>query len=169
MTRAIRRLAVAGLPVLVAAVMAAPVSAAAQPATAGGSQPAGVSALAATNTPAGVLPASAPADCPSGDLCFWVDAGYIGKMGMFSGNNGNWGDFSQSQCSGGTWNDCASAIYSHGSVDNARVFKDINGGGGGACLPRGTLWSNLTSHYFDNGVNMNDQISSNDWISSACP
>ncbi len=147
----IRKLAVVGLPVLVASALATPASAEAAPFT------------------SGVAPASAPADCPAGDLCFWVDAGYKGAMGELAGNNGSWTKFSEQQCPHANWNDCASAIYNHGTSDNARVFRDSNGGGGGACLPRGTLWSNLTSHYFDNGVNMNDAISSNDWISSACP
>ncbi|GIH19431.1 peptidase inhibitor family I36 protein [Rugosimonospora africana] len=151
----VTKLALIGLPVLAAAALAAPASA----------HPSTTSSV----RPSSVVPASSTADCPLGDLCFWVDANWIGKMGMVSGNNGSWTKFAEPQCNGGTWNDCASAIYNHGQYSNARVFKDDNGGGGGSCLPRGTMWSNLTSHYFDNGVKMNDQISSNDWVSSACP
>jgi peptidase inhibitor family I36 len=166
MRSAFTRLAVLGLPALAAAAaLAAPVPAAAT----GTAQASGSAAVPNAAITTSVTPASSPADCPVGDLCFWVDAGYVGKMGMVSGNNSNWNLFGQPACSTATWNDCASAIYAHGQYDNARVFRNSSGGGGGACLPKGTMWSNLTSHYFDNGYNMNDSISSNDWISTACP
>jgi hypothetical protein len=176
----ITKLAVIGLPAFLAAALAAPVSASAQSSTTGTVQSTGSVATVGTGSTAGAsavpvndlsadaVPAAASA-CPLGDLCFWVNAGYSGAMGRVANNNASWTHFAQSQCRGGNWNDCASAIYNHGQFDNARVFKDNNGGGGGVCLPRGTMWSNLTARYFDNGVNMNDAISSNDWIASACP
>lgn len=139
------KMALVGLPALVAVAVAVPASA----------QPAAV-------------PASSAADCPAGYLCFWANAGWGNPRGQVSGNNGSWTKFSQAACNGGTWNDCASSIYNHGSFDNARVFRDNDGKGGGRCLPIGTKWDNLTAQYFDNGVKMNDAISSNDWITSAC-
>jgi hypothetical protein len=143
--RMLAKMAMVGLPAVVALVAAVPSSA-----------------------QASVSPRSSTADCPSGYLCFWVDANWVGKMGKVAGNNGSWTNLSESTCKGGTWNDCASALFNNGAVDNARVFKDANGKGGGRCVVRGTKWSNLTAQYFDNGVKMNDQISSNDWVSSAC-
>lgn len=166
MKAVITKLAFIGLPFLVAAAVAAPASASARPPVTGSVHSTGVAAT--VDTGASVVPATSPSQCPVGDLCFWVSAGYVGAMGEVADNNGSWTKFSQSQCAGGTWNDCASAIYNHGQYDNARVFRDNNGNGGGVCLPRGTMWDNLTSHYFDNGYNMNDAISSNDWITSAC-
>jgi hypothetical protein len=177
----ILKLTTVGLPALVAVMLAAPGSASAQPSTVGSVASVGsvttvgigsaadAASVTAIHLSADLVPATSPSQCPSGDLCFWVGAGYTGAMGQVAGNNASWTRFSQSQCAGGTWNDCASAIYNHGASENARVFRDANGGGGGRCIPRGTAWNNLTSQYFDNGVKMNDAISSNDWITSACP
>jgi hypothetical protein len=144
MRKVIAKIALAGVPVLMALAVAAPASAA--PSAAAGS----------------------PAACPAGNLCFWSDAGYGGAMGKVAGNNGSWTKFPESACATKNWSDCASSIYNHGSFDSARVFHDINGKGGGRCLPIGTKWDNLTDQFFDNGVKMNDAISSNDWITSAC-
>jgi hypothetical protein len=148
---AIAKLALIGLPALVAGGLVAPGSAFARPST--------------VDT---VVPATSPSQCPSGDLCFWVDAGYVGQMGKFAGNNANWTDFSEAQCKHGNWNDCASAIYNHGASENARVFQNSNYQGGVRCIARGTLWSDLTKQSFNNGGNMNDAISSNDWTTAAC-
>jgi Peptidase inhibitor family I36 len=170
----ITKLAVIGLPTLVAIGLATPGLAFASPSTVDSVRSAGsTSTIAGTGSTAdglstGAVPATSPAQCPSGDLCFWVGANYTGAMGELSGNNGSWTKFTELQCLYGSWNDCASAIYNHGASKNARVFRNNNGGGGGRCIPRGTAWSNLTSQYFDNGANMNDAISSNDWVSSAC-
>lgn len=162
MKSVITKLAIIGLPTLVASALAAPASA-----SAATGRPAGSAATGGAGSTVG--PATSPSQCPSGSLCFWVDAGYVGKMGKVSGNNGSWTKFSESHCAGGTWNDCASAIVNHkGSGYSARVFKDNNGGGGGRCIPNGTAWSNLQAHYFDNGVKMNDNISSNDFITGGC-
>ena len=62
------KLAMAGLPALVAVAIAAPASA--QPATGAG------------YLENSVTPASSTADCPAGDLCFWVSANWVGKMGV---------------------------------------------------------------------------------------
>lgn len=159
--RVITKLAVIGLPTLIAAALAVPTSASAATGRSTGS-------AATVGAGSMAVPATAPSQCPSGSLCFWVDAGYVGKMGKVSGNNGSWAKFSESQCAGGTWNDCASALVNHKSGYSARVYKDNNGGGGGRCVPYNTEWSNLQAQYFDNGIKMNDNISSNDWITGGC-
>lgn len=130
-------------------------------------------AKAAGHTAAGPGP-SVPGSytsCPASDLCFWVNANWGGDMGRFAGSNPWWGDYSQSQCRGGTWNDCASALYNNGTQDNAIVYQNINYGGQAQCIEqRTTFYSDLAHNYYDNGSgsNMNDSISSNNWTPYAC-
>ncbi len=108
--------------------------------------------------------------CPSTYLCFWVNANWGGAMGKLAGPNPTWAAFSQSQCSGGTWNNCASALYNHGSSDQALVYENTGESGPYACIPRSvTSFNNLTQWvYGQDGHSMNDSISSNAWTTNAC-
>jgi hypothetical protein len=156
------RLAMIALPMVVAGALIAPTAVSAAPAASAQS----TTVTAADTSQAAATSAASFSDCPLQFLCFWVDAGPSGAMGKFKGDNDNWGNFSQQTCQTHNWNDCASALYNHGEFDAVSVFQDINGSGGSACLLIGTKWSNLTVHNFQNGANMNDQISSNKWHTS---
>jgi hypothetical protein len=108
--------------------------------------------------------------CPSTYLCFWVNSGFTANWGKFAGNNPSWGAYSQSECAGGTWNDCASSLYNNGSTEQALVWQNNSYKGGYACVARGTtMYSNLANWtYANNSASMNDSISSNDWTTNAC-
>jgi hypothetical protein len=108
--------------------------------------------------------------CPSTYLCFWVNANWGGAMGKLAGPNPTWTVFPQSQCRGGNWNDCASALYNHGSSDQALVYENVGESGPYACIPRGTTeFANLTQWvYSQDGHSMNDSISSNAWTTNPC-
>jgi hypothetical protein len=108
--------------------------------------------------------------CPSTYLCFWVNSGFTANWGKFAGNNPSWGAYSQSECKGGTWNDCASSLYNNGEHDQALVWQNNSYKGGYTCVARGTtMYSNLANWtYSDSSASMNDSISSNDWTTDAC-
>jgi hypothetical protein len=108
--------------------------------------------------------------CPSTYLCFWVNSNWGGAMGKLAGPNTTWAAFKQSQCSGGTWNNCASALYNHGASDQALVYENTGKTGPYACIPRSvTSFSNLTQWvYAQDGHSMNDSISSNAWTTNPC-
>ena len=83
-------------------------------------------------------PASAAGSCAgAGYLCFY-DYG-TATYGNVSGNNGYWGNFG--------WNDRADWFYNQGTSCTVRVYKDINGGGGGYAITRGSTlrWDNVVS------------------------
>src|SRR5690348_7399782 len=89
-------------------------------------------ALAAVATavliaPAGPASASS-ADCPSTNVCWWEDAGYTGRMGHSVGNQENLKrrETPAAHCDG-TWNDCASSVYNHGTSGCA-VFLFVDAG-----------------------------------------
>jgi len=108
--------------------------------------------------------------CPSTYLCFWVNANWGGNWGKLAGANTAWSVFPQSQCKGGNWNDCASALYNNGEHDQALVWQNNSYKGGYTCVARGTtMYSDLANWtYSDNNTSMNDTISSNDWTTDAC-
>jgi hypothetical protein len=127
------------------------------------SAPVPVSAHAAKAAPA----AAAKSDCPSTYFCVWVNSGYNNGPGKFGGNNDNWSNFSHSGCQSGTWNNCASSGYNHGSSGlGVEVYNGINRGGASACLPQGWSLSNFSGFvYPGTSVGFNDSISSNLWTS----
>lgn len=115
------------------------------------------------NSPATAAPSAVPAGCTSGNLCFWVNAGFNDGPGKLGGTNGDWRLFSHTSCAGGTWNDCVSSLFNDDTVDAEIVFKDINFGGDSRCLPLGASFSDLSKVAYTTGgqSNMNDSISSN--------
>jgi hypothetical protein len=127
--------------------------------------PAGHAAPPASSTTSTVdsRPLVGPSDCPSTYLCFWVHPGWNGRMGKFSGRNDNWGWYSQPQCAGGTWNDCASAIWNNGRSCEAVVHEHPNQGGANWVINRNTGSDNLAFNGKPTGGNWNDVISSNRW------
>jgi hypothetical protein len=149
------KLALIAVPTIVAGSMMFAPAASAAPATTS------AAASAATVAPAGM------SACALGDLCFWVDAGYLRAMGHVSGNNAYWGAFPQSECQTGTWNDCASSLYNHGRFDAVLVYQDAGPSGSFACVARGASWSDLTQRHSNDGHGLNDAISSNAWLSVA--
>ena len=108
--------------------------------------------------------------CPSTYLCFWVNANWGGNWGKLAGPNPAWSVFGQSECAGGNWNDCASALYNNGQSDQALVWQNNSYKGGYACVARGTtMYSDLANWtYANNSASLNDSISSNDWTTDAC-
>jgi hypothetical protein len=128
--------------------------------------------IAAASSPAAQRPVasqttSAPAArgaCPRSDLCFWVDINYGRARGRVAGNNPDWRRFRQPQCRGGNWNDCASSFVNNGTRDAVVLYQDIDYRGGRLCLPRGAAIANATQRRFNNGVNLNDAVSSNRWV-----
>ena len=87
---------------------------------------------------ASAVPAHAASSCAgAGYLCFY-DYG-TAQYGNVSGNNGYWGNFG--------WNDRADWFYNQGNSCTVRVYKDLNGGGGGYAITRGSTlrWDNIVS------------------------
>ncbi|MGW0942001.1 peptidase inhibitor family I36 protein [Streptomyces sp. NPDC002623] len=73
----------------------------------------------------------------------------------------------------GASNDKATSVMNRGYTggrDVVAFYQDINYGGGHACLKPGELYAdNLTDNAFTNGVNVNDAITSHQWVvASAC-
>ncbi len=130
--------------------------------------PAAASALPVPATHAAPNAPAASATCVSGYFCFWVNAGYVGARGQLAGNNSNWTVFAQSQCKGGTWNDCASAGYNDGSSgDGVIVYQNAGFGGGAFCFPQFSVAPNFTQYEFSNGAGLNDAVSSNQWVGAS--
>ncbi|MEU2622943.1 peptidase inhibitor family I36 protein [Streptomyces sp. NPDC007157] len=125
-------------------------------------------AVSGTTASASVSP-QAIGDCPSTYFCFWVNSGYGDGPGKFSGANTNWGAYSHSSCSTGTWSDCASSGYNHGTSGlGVEVWRDINYSGLSACLPKDWSNSNFANLVWPGtSTSFNDSISSNYWT-SAC-
>jgi hypothetical protein len=159
------KLAVIAMPIIVAGGMIGAPAASAHSSTA--APVAHTEQAASTSAQPSAMQPAALSSCPASNLCFWVNAGYAGNMGKFAGDNGWWGQYSQAQCASGTWNDCASSLYNHGNYDAVYVYQDVNGGGGRACVAKGTAWSNLTTLHYNNGAGLNDSITSNKWGTSA--
>lgn len=128
------------------------------------------STTASPSTTAGTAsPAAVPTNCTVGYFCFWVNSEFTGDEGYFAGNNANWGDYAESQCKSGTWNDCASSAWNDGQSDSVIVYQNINYGGGSFCFPLHTYVDNFASsaYAFSNGASLNDAVSSNKWYPSA--
>ncbi|HEX5115727.1 MAG TPA: peptidase inhibitor family I36 protein [Pseudonocardiaceae bacterium] len=140
-------------------------------------------AATAPSQPSAVQPLSSPTDCSNmvtsagRPLCFWVDANFVGKMGVVFGTNDSWtgAAFAQPACGGGTWNDCASALYNAGS-EIAIVFKNIDRKATDEfqCIAPGTMsFKDLALNSWPQPAHgtMNDAISSNEWTPSGaqCP
>ncbi|MGW4907878.1 peptidase inhibitor family I36 protein [Streptomyces sp. NPDC004270] len=106
-------------------------------------------------------------DCPSTYFCFWMDAGYPGAPGKLSGSNPDWRVFSHTGCANGTWSDCASSGYNHGTSGlGVEVYRDINYSGLSACLPKDWSNSNFANLVWPGtSSSFNDSISSNYWTS----
>jgi hypothetical protein len=102
--------------------------------------------------------------CNPGDLCFWVNINRGGAKGRVSGTNSTW-PWTQAQCAGGTWNNCASSIVNNGTQCTARVWADASYGGAHLDVLRGNDFINLTDHYITFPFrDWNDEISSNSWV-----
>lgn len=165
------KLALITVPLMVAGVLIAPTSASAHPASAVTTsvEAARAASAASTLAPAAIVPAAVgPAALPPcivQYLCFWVDAGGGRNRGVVKDDNAWWGNFLQSECQTGTWNDCASSLLNDGATSAAFVYRDINHPSSGVkqCIKRGDYWSNLTTRFYNNGQQMNDSISSNTW------
>lgn len=97
-------------------------------------------------------------ECASGDLCFWVNAGYSGARGRVSGNNPNWTDFAQSSCRNGTWSDCASSVWNNGQRCDVQLWSQPNYVDQVRTVRRGASFDDLRSIYF------NDATTSNKWV-----
>jgi hypothetical protein len=107
--------------------------------------------------------------CDATYLCFWVNTGRGGAEGKVAGSNPNWADFSQSQCAGGTWNNCASSLVNAGTSGlGAQVYEDTNYKGGDMCLSDDEYLANLTNYTWADGSSVNDSISSNNWETEEC-
>jgi hypothetical protein len=111
----------------------------------------------------------AVSDCKETFFCFWVSADYKVAMGKVAGDNKSWTAFAQSACEKGTWNDCASSGYNHGTsgmgvrvYENSNYNQDVSGGS--KCLPKGWQGSTFTRVYWaGTSTSINDKISSNKW------
>ncbi|RPE43741.1 peptidase inhibitor family I36 [Streptomyces sp. Ag109_O5-1] len=114
------------------------------------------------------LSPQAKSDCPSTYFCFWQDAGYPGTPGKFSGNNTNWGAYSHSGCANGTWSDCASSGYNHGTSGlGVEVWSGTSYTGLSACLPKDWSHNDFSQLVWpDTDTSFNDSISSNFWTSN---
>jgi len=94
--------------------------------------------------------------CPAWDACGWVN-------GTFGGNHRGWagtvrylGNYAQSQCQSGTWNDCISSIDDNGrNTKCALWFKDK--------AWKGDAWVNWTNRANGSLGGFNDTFSSLNW------
>lgn len=111
--------------------------------------------------------AASLSQCASGFICVWNATGYTDGPGSFGGSNQNWSLFSHSTCPSGTWNNCASSVYNHGSSGlGVNVYVDIDYATGSLCVPQGAGASDLSVWQYTNGANANNSISSNFWTST---
>ena len=109
--------------------------------------------------------------CASTYLCFWVNKNEGGAEHQLSGNNSDWVNLPESQCTTKTWNDCASSIVNAGTSGlGAQEFQSINYKGGQFCMYDDEYISNLGSGSWTwpDGATMNDSISSNNWAGEDC-
>lgn len=129
-----------------------------------------VAAFAASIIALVVAPAAAQAStsqCGATYFCVWNNTGYTDGPAQFAGNNQNWTDFAHSTCPSGTWNDCASSAYNHGtSGKGVNVYIDSDYRTASSCIPAGAEVSNLSSQAYTNGKSVNNSISSNVWTST---
>jgi len=133
---------------------------------------------AATTATAQASPtaSAAPAvqnDCNMpGSVCIWENVFFKGEEGHFSGNNGNWGNDlpGGTDCSSGSWNDCASSIFNNKSADAVNLWENAGDTGGHFCVAPMTGYSDFTKHQFSNGDALNDAVSA-DFVESGstCP
>jgi hypothetical protein len=129
---------------------------------------AGVAALALTAslgmTGAAHAAVGAPAlatglsSCPSSYLCFWNVQNYDGAMGKFSGDNADWSIFKTSNCSSGSWSNCAESAYNHGTNCTVYLFDYTSYQGLYHSLARGDRTPNMFGDYLN-------KVSSNRWCS----
>jgi hypothetical protein len=103
-----------------------------------------------------LLPASSASatlgDCPQGSFCVWDADGYTGVLKGWPGSDPNWHDDG--------WGDRADSMYNNGtlaSVDDVRVYMDINYGDEDKCVVRGD--------YYDTLMDDND-YSSHLWVAN---
>jgi type II secretory pathway pseudopilin PulG len=108
--------------------------------------------------------------CAATYLCFWVNINEGGAEGKLAGSNPSWAAFAQSQCAGGTWNNCASSIVNAGTSGlGAQEYEYVNYGGGQFCMYDDEYISNLVNFGpWPDGSSTNDSISSNNWETEEC-
>ena len=134
------------------------------------------SAQAATS--ASVKPMSSIANCPSGDLCWWVDANQVGVMHPVRDAIYDWSTQSEPSCPNLNWNDCASTLYNNKAGFGAQVYANAYPKGGspsssdpGYCLEPGShaALDLATVHYSnEESLSLNDTISANQWRTGGC-
>ncbi|MCX4764467.1 peptidase inhibitor family I36 protein [Streptomyces sp. NBC_01275] len=99
----------------------------------------------------------------NGNMYAWQDLDCTGTLLISTpGNSSWWGDGA---------NDKATSVMNRGYTggnDVVKFYQDVNYGGGHACLLPGELYAdNLTDNAFSNGVGVNDNITSHQWVSSS--
>lgn len=131
-----------------------------------------------------VQPMSSIADCPAGDLCWWVSTKETGAMHPVRDAIYDWRTQHEPTCQVpvsdvNTWDDCASSLYNNNNKGfGAQVYSEPYPKGGsptssdpGYCLvpfSQGAL--NLSALHYSNEITlgMNDTISANRWRSGGC-
>ncbi|MEU6990957.1 peptidase inhibitor family I36 protein [Streptomyces sp. NPDC046465] len=105
--------------------------------------------------------------CAAGDTCFWVNSNYGGNRGRVAGDNENFTSFAQSQCRGGTWNDCISSIANRGRECTVYYWTSANYTGRYHSLGRNDQVPDFGAAppVGYNDPAFNDTISSNHWCS----
>lgn len=120
-----------------------------------------------SSTSATALTPDAMSACPSTDFCVWVNKNYNDGPGKFGGDNQYWSKFPHKSCPTGTWDNCASSGWNHGTSGLGVEVYQGNYGGAAACLPRGWHLANFAGYvYPGTNVKFNDTISSNYWTSN---
>src|SRR5262249_39547879 len=154
---------------LVAALVAMPIAAFAQPAPVASTKVTGVSG---SSGPGMII--AAPAGCGSGALCFWRGNNTPGGTqgpGQLAGRESKLAVVSHPSCQTGTWNNCASYAFNNGNNCTAVMWDGTGytfGAAGAVWIDRG-FGVDLTT------LGFNDKASSNSWISpqhtttSTCP
>jgi Peptidase inhibitor family I36 len=115
------------------------------------------------------LPAQAATpSCTTGDLCAWVNSGYSGELGHFSGTNADWTDIGRS--GGGNWGDVASSGYqsSTNKANNVALWNGDDYSGWDLCLTwhsnnsQTSNFANVSTGTFSWDT-FNDSTVSNQW------
>lgn len=123
-------------------------------------------AHAAPAQPAPAVPAVAGdyQACPQYFVCAWVDRNFTGPMGRWEHDNADWGDFPNSNCGNGTWDDCASSVYNHGQTCDVWLWSGVIYTGSSLYLYRGSRLAFLNVNPGPSPVgSWEDIIKSNHW------
>jgi hypothetical protein len=115
----------------------------------------GIAAGSAVAAADEISPANLSCSSSLTTTCIWVNSHYGGAKKEFSANNlYQWSTQlgAQSQCTGGTWSDCASSIWNRNyNWNEINLYKNVSYTGGRFIVPVGVWYAHLGNFSFDSG------------------